>query len=239
MKPQQKTLTGGNATPHKRVKKKQEALTVRRYIDDILVRQLSIPSHQIVNDITFVAYTGSKRPDILVSEFEYDPQQKNEAQFIENLVAYAEAKDDCVVGDKDWEDAKQQGFIKAPKLNLPFFIVTNCKHTIFYNLATKHEISLNGNPIREFQTIDILRLIKNRLTKNPLLNNIMTNVDSLSIISEAVFNKKLWELAKVYRNINFENNVQKIDFTIGFISLEYFEERETEGNQGRKQNLLV
>jgi type I restriction-modification system DNA methylase subunit len=226
MKPQQKTLTGGNATPYKRVKKKQEALTVRRYIDDILVRQLSIPSHQIVNDITFVAYTGSKRPDILVSEFEYDPQLKNEAQFIENLVAYAEAKDDCIVGDKDWEDAKQQGFIKAPKLKLPFFIVTNCKHTIFYNFATKQEISLNGNPIREFQTIDILRLIKNRLTKNPLLNNIMTNVDSLSIISEAVFNKKLWELAKVYRNINFENNVQKIDFTIGFISLEYFEERE-------------
>ncbi len=208
------------------IKKKQEALTVQRFIHEVLVSQLSIPSRQIVNDTTFISYTGSKRPDLLISEFEYDPVLNNERQFIENLVAYAEAKDDCVVNDAYWNDAVKQGFFKAPKLKLPYFIVTNCKVTIFYNVTTKKEIKLNGNPIREFQTIDILRLIKNRLTKNPLLEDIRTNVDSLSVISEAVFNKKLWELAKIYRNINFENNVQKIDFTIGFVSLEYFEERE-------------
>ncbi|MCW4015458.1 MAG: SAM-dependent methyltransferase [Candidatus Bathyarchaeota archaeon] len=141
-------------------------------------------------------------------------------------MAYAEVKDDCAVGDTDWKDAINQGFSKAPKLKLPYFVVTNCKVTIFYNAKTGNEIKLNGNPVREFQTIDILRLIKNRLTKDPTLENILTNVDSLSVISEAVFNKKLWELAKIYRNINFDNNVQKIDFTIGIISLEYFEERE-------------
>ncbi|MCZ7385230.1 MAG: N-6 DNA methylase [Candidatus Methanoperedens sp.] len=207
-------------------KKKQEALGVTRFIQEVLVNQLSIPPNQIVNDTTFPQYTISKRPDLLISEFEYDREKKNDREFIENLVAYAEAKDDCSVGDSDWKNAIKQGKVKSGKLKLPYFIVTNFKTTIFYNAKTGKEIKLNKNPIREFQTIDILRLIKNRLTKNSNLDNILTNVDSLSVISEAVFNKKLWELAKSYRNIKFDNNSQKIDFTIGFISLEYFEEKE-------------
>lgn len=205
---------------------KHEALSSTRFINEILVGQLSIPLKQIVYDTTFTKYTGSKRPDLLISEFEYDLQKKNDTEFIKNLVAYAEAKDDCSVDDKDWKDAFKQGMEKASKLKLPYFIITNFKTTRFYNVKTGKELSLNGNPIHEFQTIDIFRLIKNRLSKNPTLVNILTNVDSISVISEAVFNKKLWELAKIYRNINFDNNVQKIDFTIGFISLEYFEERE-------------
>ena len=209
------------------VKKKQEALTVNRLINEVLVGQLGIPLRQIVNDTSFEKYTGSKRPDLLISEFEYDSVRKNDDQFINNLVAYAEAKDDCPIDSFDWLDAIKQGSIKAPKLNLPYFIVTNGKTSIFYNAKTENEIKLNGNPIREFQTIDIFRLIKKQLSKNPELDNIITNIDSISVISEAIFNKKLWELAKVYRNINFDNNAQKIDFTIGFISLEYFEERET------------
>lgn len=181
--------------------KKQEALSVSRLINEVLVAQLSIPFRQIVNDTTFSKYTGSKRPDILISEFEYDGT--NDEQYIKNLVAYAEAKDDCKVEDKDWKDALKQGKIKAPKLGLPYFIVTNCKTTYFYNAKTLKQLTLNGNPIREFQTIDIYRLIKNKLTANPDLDSINTNVDSISTISEAIFNKKLWELAGVYRGINF------------------------------------
>lgn len=203
---------------------KKEALSVSRLINEVLVAQLSIPFKQIVNDSTFLEYTGSQRPDLLISEFEYDGT--NDKQYIENLVAYAEVKDNCVVGDKDWEDAIEQGIKKASALKLPYFIVTNCKTTIFYNANNLKEISLNGNPIREFQTIDIFRLIKNKLSKESDLTNICTNVDSISTISEAVFNKKLWELANTYRTINFKDNVQKIDFTIGFIALEYFEEEE-------------
>jgi type I restriction enzyme M protein len=60
-------------------KKKQEALAVNRLISEVLVSQLSIPLHQIVNDISFEKYTGSKRPDLLISEFEYDPVEKNES----------------------------------------------------------------------------------------------------------------------------------------------------------------
>lgn len=205
-------------------KGKKEALSVSRLINEVLVAQLSIPFRQIVNDTTFSKYTGSKRPDILISEFEYDGT--NDTQYISNLVAYAEAKDDCKVDDKDWKDAIEQGKIKAPKLGLPYFIVTNCKTTYFYNAKTMKQITLNGNPIREFQTIDIYRLIKNKLTDNPELDSITTNVDSISTISEAIFNKKLWELAGVYREINFKDNVQKIDFTVGFVALEYFEEKE-------------
>ena len=205
-------------------KGKKEALSVSRLINEVLVAQLSIPFRQIVNDTTFSKYTGSKRPDILISEFEYDGT--NDTQYISNLVAYAEAKDDCKVDDKDWKDAIEQGKIKAPKLGLPYFIVTNCKTTYFYNAKTMKQITLNGNPIREFQTIDIYRLRKNKLTENPELDSITTNVDSISTISEAIFNKKLWELAGVYREINFKDNVQKIDFTVGLVALEYFEEKE-------------
>ena len=142
-------------------KKKREALTVTRLIKEVLVDQLSIPFKQIVNDTSFRDYTGSQRPDLLISEFEFDGE--NEEQYIANLVAYAEAKDNCSVDDADWKDAIKQGKIKSKKLNLPYFIVTNCKTSVFYNAKTLKEITLNKNPIREFQTIDILRLIKNRL----------------------------------------------------------------------------
>ena len=203
--------------------RKREALTVTRLIHEVLVGQLSIPLRQIVNDTTFQKYTGSRRPDLLISEFDYDGS--NDDQFIRNVVAYAEVKDDCSVGDADWQDAMKQAEGKAPNLGLPYFIVTNCQTSVFYNASTMQEIMLNRNPIREFQTIDILRLIKNRLTKDGTLSNIQTNVDSISTISEAIFNKKLWELATVYRGINFKDNLQKIDFTIGFVSLEFFEEK--------------
>ena len=109
--------------------------------------------------------------------------------------------------------------------------------SVFYNTKTLKEITLNKNPLREFQTIDILRLIKNRLKKNPRLADIQTNVDSISTISEAIFNKKLWELSTVYRGINFKDNQQKIDFTIGFISLEFYEEKCILESRKDKQNI--
>ncbi len=216
---------------------KQEALTVTRLIQEVLISQLSIPPRQIVNDTTFSDYTGSKRPDLLISEFEYDQDKKNDIEFIENLVAYAEAKDGSIVGDAEWKDAIKQGKIKAPKLKLPYFIVTNGKTSVFYNAVTGKEVRLNNNLIREFQMIDILRLIKNKLSKDSTLDNIITNTNSRSAISEAIFNKKLWELEKIYRNISFDNNVQKIDFTIGFIALEYFEEKDE--NSGKKDKSKI
>lgn len=207
----------------------REALAVTRLINEVLVNQLSIPLRQVVNDTPFKDYTGSRRPDLLISEFEYDGS--NDTQFIKNLVAYAEVKDGASVDSREWCDAWEQGKEKSRELNLPYFIVTNCRTSVFYNASTLQKISLNRNPLREFQTIDILRLIKNRLNKNPSLSNIQTNVDSISTISEAIFNKKLWELATVYRGINFKNNQQKIDFTIGFIALEYYEEKAVLENQ--------
>ena len=202
---------------------KREALSVSRLIHEVLVGQLNIPFRQIVNDSTFANYTESRRPDLLISEFEFDGS--NEQQFIENLVAYAEVKDNCTLDDRDWQDAVVQGKKKSRLLHLPYFIVSNCKTSVFYNADTLKKITLNGNPIREFQTIDILRLIRHRLAREPELSNIQTNVDSISTISEAIFNKKLWELATVYRGISFNNNQHKIDFTIGFVALEFYEEK--------------
>lgn len=210
---------------------------VQRFITDILVSQLSIPSKQIVNDTSFWEHTGSKRPDLLISEEEYK-DIKDADKFIKNLVAYAEVKDNCSIDDRDWKDALRQAKEKAEKLKLPFFIITNCKISIFYNTKNLKEIVLNTNPIREFQTIDIFRLIKNKLQKDPDCNNIVTNVDSVSIISEAIFNKKLWELKNIYRDINFgEGGKDKIDFTIGFITLEYFEEKEKADAKWRENEI--
>lgn len=215
--------------------KKNEALSVVRLINEVLVQQLNIPFRQIVNDTTFSEYTGAKRPDLLISEFAYEKNE--EKRYIENLLAYAEVKDNCTYDDKDWKDAVNQGKLKAPKLKMPYFIVTNCQATYFYNSKTMKQLLLNGNPIREFQTIDIYRLIKNQLLKNPLSNNITTNVDSKSTISEAIFNKKLLDLANLYRDVGFKNNIQKIDFTVGLVALEYFEEKEE--IEGKKDNSKV
>ena len=205
-------------------KNKHEALSVGRLINEVLVDQLGIPFRNIVNDTTFSDFTGSKRPDILIGNFEYTGS--NNEQYIKNLVAYAEAKDiTCKVDDTEWKDAVNQGKEKAAKLGLPFFGVTNCKTTYFYNLKTGNRISLNGNVIYEFQTLDVFRIIKKQLTEKPNVDDIKIGIDSLSSVSEAVFNKKLWELKEEYRAIDFENNTQKIDFTVGMIALEYYEEK--------------
>src|SRR3989344_5905664 len=94
-------------------KTKREALSVQRLINEVLIAQLSIPSRQIVNDTSFRQYTGIRRPDLLISEVEFDSVNENEDQFIENLVAYAEVKDDCSVGDQEWKVAIEHGKTKS------------------------------------------------------------------------------------------------------------------------------
>lgn len=201
---------------------KKEALSVARLITEVLINQLGIPARQIVNDTTFVEFTGSKRPDLLISNVEYDG---NNHEFIKNLLCYVEAKDEtCNVDDRDWQDAYKQGMEKAPKLGIPFFGVTNCRTTYFYNTQNGERITLNGKLISEFQTLDVFRIIKNKLDASPSDTNIKMGVDSLSSVSEAVFNKKLWELQEEYRAINITND-EKINLAIGLIALEYYEEK--------------
>lgn len=214
----------------KKIKKKKEALTTSRMIHEILVGQLSIPLYQIVNDKAFSKYTMLDRPDLLISNVEYDIDKDNEDEYIKNLVAYAEVKDNCKVNDNEWKNAYNQAIKKSKSLNMPYFIVTNCNVVYFYNAHNGNEIELNGNPIREFQDLDILNLILNELRKDKNLINISTEGDLKGKISEAVFNKKLWELANIYRQIDFKNITEKIDFTIGFIALKYFEEKESQMN---------
>ena len=138
---------------------KREALTVTRFINEFLVNELRIPLRKIVNDTTFNEYTGSKRPDLLISDVEFDLNNNNEKEFISNLICYSEVKDNSSVGDKDWKDAIKQGLAKSKNLEIPYFVVTNCKVSYFYNSKNGKELSLNGNPIREFQSLDVLKLI--------------------------------------------------------------------------------
>ncbi|MBQ8050670.1 MAG: N-6 DNA methylase [Bacteroidaceae bacterium] len=207
----------------KKVQKK-EALSVARLINEVLIGQLGIPFRNIVNDSTFAKYTGAKRPDIMISNVEYTGE--NDSEYIKNLLCYVEAKDaNCNVDDNEWKDALSQGMDKAPKLGIPFFGVTNCRTTYFYNTKNGKRLTLNGNLISEFQTLDVFRVMVKKLKGTPSMSDIKIGVDSLSSVSEAVFNKKLWELKEEYREIDFANNTQKIDFTIGLIALEYYEEK--------------
>ena len=202
---------------------KREALSVQRLINEVLIQNLGIPSHNVVNDATFQKYTGSLRPDILISNMPYannpnDPD--DEKRFVENLICYVEAKDiTCKVNDADWKDAIVQGKTKAPKLGLNYFGVTNCNITYFYNLAGDR-LSLNGTPMSEFQTMDVLRIIKKKTKADAGTTDIDMGVDALTAVSEAVFNSKLWQLKNIYRAIDFKNNTKKIDFTVGLISME-------------------
>lgn len=95
-------------------KQRKEALSVQRLINEVLVQTLGIPSHNIVNDAAFSRYTDSQRPDILISNVAYlnNPGDiRNEEDFINNLICYAEAKDiSCKVDDADWKDAIRQGW---------------------------------------------------------------------------------------------------------------------------------
>ena len=213
---------------------KHEADVTRVFINEILIDKLGYTTRQIVTDATFKEYTGSARPDILISELEYDNHKENNRKFIENLVAYAEVKIDSLVDDFNWKEGKRKGKEKAKKLKIPFYIITNTKTSIFYNTLTNKKIKLNNNIIKEFQTIDIFRLINTQLKNDNTLSNIVINSNSISAISEAVFNKKLWELAKIYRYITFKSKIQKIDFTVGLIALAFFEEKhELEGKKDK------
>ena len=217
-------------------KSKKEALSVSRLINEILVSQLGIPLRNIINDASLHSYTGLKRPDLLISNIEYDLTLKNDSDFVSNLLCYAEIKDPtCIIGSSDWKNAFKQGMEKAPKLKMPFFAITNCHTTYFYNSKTGKQISINGKIISEFQTLDIFRIIKKKISDNPDIFDIQIGVDSLSSVSEAIFNKKLWELREVYREIDFANGTEKIDFTIGMIALEYYEEKAIiDGNKDYK-----
>lgn len=205
-------------------KQKKEALSVARLIQEVLIDQLGIPHRQIVNDTAFSAYTHTLRPDLLISNVAYTGQ--NDGDFVANLLCYVEAKDDsCIVEGREWTDALRQGREKAPLLGIPYFGVTNCRTTYFYNAQNGQRLRLNGNLISEFQTPDVMRTLLRQLRANPSLTDVRVGVDSFSSVSEAVFNKKLWELKEEYRAIDFANNTQKIDFTVGLIALEYYEEK--------------
>lgn len=64
-------------------KQKKEALSVSRLINEILVEQLGIPFKNIVNDTSFLPFTGTKRPDLMVSNIEYNGE--NDSEYVKNL----------------------------------------------------------------------------------------------------------------------------------------------------------
>lgn len=205
--------------------RRQEALSVSRIINDILIEQLGIPHQQIVNDTTFEV-TGNLRPDLLISGVPLHEDRSNDEEFLADLLLYVEAKDNnCKFDDASWRSAIKDGAQKAILLNIKYFGVTNTITTVFYNASTLEVLKVDGLMVSEFQDLDVLRAIKSQLEDQPELSNIVLGQDTQEALSEAKFNKKLWELREIYRSISFQNNEQKINFTIAVIALAYFEEK--------------
>lgn len=208
---------------------KQEALKTTRLISEKLTLELGIPSSNIVNDTTFSEYTGTQRPDLLISTNQYNPNSKNQKKekdhFIKGVVFYCEIKDDCSLYDENWKDAERQALDKSKKLNLPYYAISNLKITKFFNLKGQ-ELSLNNEPISDFKDLNVLKTIYKALSQNNSLTNIGTDSEIKNSIKEKHFIQKLAELEKIYRSLSFDNITDKIDFTIGFISLKFFEEKQ-------------
>lgn len=213
--------------------RRQEALSVSRIINDILIEQLGIPHQQIVNDTTFEV-TGNLRPDLLISGVPLNDNRTNDEEYLADLLLYVEAKDsNCKFDDAAWRSAVKDGAQKSKLLKIGYFGVTNTITTVFYNASTLEELKVDGTVVTEFQDLDVLRALKSQLEDQPELSNIILGQDTQDSVSEAKFNKKLWELREIYRSISFQNNEQKINFTIAVIALAYFEEKAFEDGTRR------
>lgn len=87
---------------------------------------------------------------------------------------------------------------------MPYYVVSNCRTAYYYNTKTGKSLTINGNPLREFSGLDVLRIIKRTLTKDETCSDVKINVDTQSSLSESTFKKKLWELAIIYRELPFK-----------------------------------
>lgn len=225
-------------------KNKSEANSTKNFIVDELITNLGFDNKNIVTDITLDNFGitspefRQKKPDILISK----KSQDNPIEFINNVLFYCEAKDtSAVVNDSDWLDAIQQGIVKAKALNQPYFGVTNFKTTHIYNadlanyinlttLSNKKSfdpalISVNGNVIDYFPNFTELETIQTEFKKandSKQLNLVFSNNQSL--FAESHLKKVLLELNEIFRDMVFDDS-NKIDFTIGLITLKMAEEK--------------
>ncbi len=234
------------------VKNKSETNKTKNFILETLIGELGFVNKNIVTDITLDHFGiadpkyKNKKPDILISR----KTQDNLFEFKDNLLFYCEAKDTSTnINDKDWVDAIKQGIIKATALDLPFFGVTNFKTTLVYNtyVATSLEtqtqsnwdtarLSVNGNVINYFPDQQELEEMHKAFLKNssPFDTNLKIN-QSQQLFAESALKKILGELNEVYRDMVFDDS-NKIDFTIGLITLKMAEEKYKNAELNQKIN---
>lgn len=175
--------------------------------------------------------TQGRRADVWISTLE-----NNTLGFESKIVAIIEAKHKkCVLDDKDWKEAREHGKEKAEKQGLNYYIVTNCKDTVrFYNRFTDEEIKLDGNPIRRWQPLDVLKKIQTQVTST----NCEVSHKGKKVhvkYSEADFKNSLRVLNNIFRSCAISKPEDKIDTTISFIILKYIGEREEENRTLDKQ----
>jgi len=202
--------------------KKEETTDIVQYIYDQL-EKVGINKVFTKQD-TSTKKTLFKRGDIWISLSE-----KTKSDFEKNIIALVEAKHKkCVIGDKDWKIAMEDGKKKAEKQKLNYYIVTNCKDTVrFFNRFNDEEILLDNKPIRHWQSIDILVKIQSQVNKNnsKVIHKLKNYHNG---ITEKDFQKSLDYIKDVYRSCAISDTNEKIKTAISFVLLKYIAEKEAE-----------
>lgn len=202
--------------------KKEETTDIVQYIYNQL-EKVGINKVFTKQD-TSTKRTLFKRGDIWISLSE-----NTKPDFEKNIIALVEAKHKkCVIGDKEWKIAMEDGRIKTEKQRLNYYIVTNCKDTVrFFNRFNDEEILLDNKPIRHWQPIDILVKIQSQVNKNN--SKVIHKLKNYhSEVTEKDFQKSLDYIKDVYRSCSISDTSDKINTVIGFILLKYIAEKESE-----------
>lgn len=163
-------------------------------------------------------FSGRKRGDLWIGNVKF-----NDPTFEKNILALIECKDHiCTIDDKDWDDAKKQGFEKSITQGLNAFFVTNTdSETRCYNSKNGDEIKIDGEILNYIPNSSILRAIQTQVSSknsNVLIKSFATkNPDARQ------FRTTLWNLRQIFRakgiSKGSEDSMIKTTLTFGILKL--------------------
>ncbi|MDA2920659.1 N-6 DNA methylase [Desulfobacterota bacterium AH_259_B03_O07] len=197
-------------------RKKQEDT----FIDQVLYPKLELIGidRKYIKRNVSTTRSGMKRGDIWIADVEY-----SSSDFEERILCLIECKDpSAAIGDKDWQDATEQGQSKAKKQGLKSFFVTNTQSlTRCYNTSTLDEVSLDSEVVSDLQPFPVLRAIQTQVTSTN--SSVLLTSFSRKALDPKEFRASLWNLRQIYRSRGIskgsEDAMIKTTLTFGILKL--------------------
>lgn len=169
------------------------------------------------------ARTTPLRGDIWISRVEHDAPQ-----FEQRIIALIECKDrNCIIGDRDWQDAVRQGQAKAVQQGLRSFFVTNTDGlTRCYNATTGEQVRLDARIIADFQPVAVLTAIQAQVSATS--SDVRVRSFSQVVPDANRFRSALWNLRQIFRSraMGRGSEEQIIKTTLTFCILHILSERQ-------------